>query len=181
MIANTFAAGRPLRLSQILRSGFTCIALAVIGAEAVVAQEIEPEDEPGLYCRLGSSEMQERLGEVRGNFLVHVRGVEELENGYRYRFEKSTDRMQTLTEFIDFESRCCAFMRFDLSVEAGAQEISLSLTGPAGTKELLESMMTSVEFDWRAGEDDNTGEAPVLNSVCLTSEIADCFRRFVGE
>jgi hypothetical protein len=89
--------------------------------------------------------------------------------------------MQTLTEFIDFESRCCAFMRFDLSVEPDAQEVSLSLTGPDGTNELLESMMTSVEFDWRAGVDDNTGEAPVLSSVCLTCEIADCFRRFIGE
>ncbi len=134
-----------------------------------------------MYCQLGSAEMQERLGEIRGNFLVHVRGVEELENGYLYRFEKTTDGMRMLTEFIDFESRCCAFMGFDLSLQPGAQEVSLSLTGPAGTKELLESMMTSAEFDWRAGASDNAGEGPAVSSGNLGSEIADCFRRFVGE
>ena len=119
--------GRQQLLDGVLCSTLACIALAVSAAEAVAAQEIEPEDAPGMYCRLGSTEMQERLGEIRGNFLVHVRGVEELENGYLYRFEKTTNRMQTLMEFIDFESRCCAFMGFDLSVEPGAQEVSLSL------------------------------------------------------
>ncbi len=171
MVANKIA---------IPRSGLLFIVLSMVGAEALAAQEIEPEDEPGMYCRLGSAEMQERLGEIRGNFLVHVRGVEELENGYLYRFEKTTDRIRMLTEFIDFESRCCAFMGFDLSVEPRAQEVSLSLTGPAGTKELLESMMTSVEFDWRA-EAGADGGGPVISSGGLSAEIANCLSRFVGE
>ncbi|WP_143302234.1 hypothetical protein [Candidatus Entotheonella palauensis] len=108
------------------------------------------EAEPGIYCRLTSAELRERLGVIRAEFLIHVKAVDELENGYRYWFEKTPDQLKLLTDFIDFESRCCAFFQFDLSVAPGAERVSLSLTGREGTKSFVESMMTSAEFDWRA-------------------------------
>ncbi len=108
------------------------------------------EAEPGIYCRLTSAELRERLEVIRAEFLTYVQGVDELENGYRYWFEKTPARMTLLTDFIDFESRCCAFFQFDLSVAPGAERISLSLTGRSGTKRFIESMMESAAFDWRA-------------------------------
>ena len=157
------------------------IAVSVFGVAIPTAEGIVPEVEPGMYCQLSSAEMAERLGEIRADFLVAVRNVNELENGYRYSFEKSADRMKRLAEFIDFESRCCAFMRFDLSVTPGAQEISLSLTGAEGTKELLESMMISAEFDWRAGASDDAGAPAGESAGTLTSEVVACFRQLIGE
>ncbi len=51
--------------------------------------------EPGIYCRLTSAEMRARLEVIRAEFLVHVKGVEELDNGYRYWFEKTPERIQS--------------------------------------------------------------------------------------
>lgn len=125
------------------------LSLAVGGIEG--AENIKMTDaEPGIYCRLTTAEMRDRLDAIRAEFLVHVKGVDELENGYRYWFEKTPERIQLVTDFIDFESRCCAFFQFDLSVAPGAERVSLSLTGRTGTKDFVESMMKSAAFDWRA-------------------------------
>ena len=43
----------------------------------------------------------------------------------------------TLATFIDLERRCCAFLRFRLTVEPGEGPIWLELTGPPGTREFL--------------------------------------------
>ena len=169
------------RMDRIRGVAGLAIAVAlVIGTGAPNAQSIDLEKDPGMYCRLSSAEMQERIGELRSDFLAHVRGVSELENGYRYSFEKTTQRMKLLADFIDFESQCCTFMRFDLSVEPGTESISLSLTGADGTKQLLEAMMTSVEFDWRAGASDDN-EVTDDSRDDVTSGIVRCFREFVGQ
>ena len=107
------------------------------------------ENDPPIYCRLTSAEMRTRLGELRADFLLHVKRVDELEHGFRYWFDKTPQQLDMLAKFIDFESECCAFFSFDLSLAPGAERISLSLTGPNGAKEFLESTMTSVEFDWK--------------------------------
>lgn len=108
------------------------------------------QDEPGIFCKLSTAEMRERLGELRAEFLIQVIGVDGLERGYRYWFEKTPEQLTMLAGFIDFESRCCAFLQFDLSVAPEAERVSLSLTGGEGTKKFLETMMQSVEFDWQA-------------------------------
>ena len=124
----------------------TVALVSGIGAEKMATTQ----DEPGIFCKLSTAEMRERLGELRAAFLTQVRGVDELETGYRYWFEKTPERLSMLTEFIDFESQCCAFLQFDLSLAPEAKRVSLSLTGGEGTKAFLESMMQSVEFDWQA-------------------------------
>ena len=130
--------------------GLGVLLLFVVGAlEGAEKIDMMPA-EPGIYCRLTSAEMRERMGVIRAEFLIHVKEVDELDTGYRYWFEKTPDRLKLLADFIDFESRCCAFFQFDLSVGPGAKRVSLSLTGPTGVKSFLESMMSSAEFDWRA-------------------------------
>ena len=116
------------------------------GVEKITMKEAEP----GIYCRLTNAEMRARLDVIRAEFLVHVKGIEELENGYRYWFEKSPERIKLVTDFIDFESRCCTFFQFDFSVAPGAERVSLSLTGCTGTKDFVESMMVSANFNWHS-------------------------------
>ena len=127
------------------------VLVSGIGAEQMAATQ----NEPGIFCKLSTAEMRERLGEIRTAFLTQVRGVDELETGYRYWFEKTPQRLSMLTEFIDFESQCCAFLQFDLSLAPEAKRVSLSLTGGEGTKAFLESMMQSVEYNWQAAPRDS--------------------------
>ena len=46
-----------------------------------------------------------------------------------------------LAEFVELESQCCAFLDFEIRLDAGAEEVTLSLTGPDGTKEVLGSLI----------------------------------------
>ena len=66
-----------------------------------------------------------------------VRSVQELENGYRFTFPNETRLISEIAEFIANERLCCPFLNFTLNVVAASEYISLSLSGPSGTQELL--------------------------------------------
>jgi hypothetical protein len=66
-----------------------------------------------------------------------VQEVEELTDGYAFRFPSEADRILTLAEFITLERRCCSFFNFGLEVERGDGPLWLRLTGGEGTKQFL--------------------------------------------
>jgi hypothetical protein len=67
------------------------------------------------------------------------RALERVErpDGFAWRFEARTDVLQAIAGAIDRERQCCAFLRFELTVEPGGGPVWLAVSGPAGTKELL--------------------------------------------
>ena len=66
-----------------------------------------------------------------------VQGVQEIENGYAFRFPNETELIARIAEFISNERLCCPFLTFTLNVFSSDEPISLSLTGPTGTQEFL--------------------------------------------
>ena len=66
-----------------------------------------------------------------------VRGVQEVEIGYRFTFPNETEFISRIAEFISNERLCCPFLKFTLNVESTNDPISLALTGPTGTPEFL--------------------------------------------
>ena len=48
--------------------------------------------------------------------------------------------------FVDLERRCCAFLRFELTVEPGGGPVWLELTGPPGTREFLQAELDGVRL-----------------------------------
>ena len=91
-----------------------------------------------VACTLSEPELQAR----RAGVLAAIRRDQEearwLPDGVALRFAAEPDRLATLAAFIDLEHRCCAFLRFRLTVEpGGAGAIWLELTGPPGTREFL--------------------------------------------
>ena len=119
------------------------------GLGAAVASEggVEPE---GLYCKLTTPELRQRVGEIKAEFVTAIVAVDELEDGYRYWFSKSPGRLSKLGEFVEAESECCPFLHFQLEVVGEAKEVSLALRGPAGTKEFLKGFALETEFDLEA-------------------------------
>lgn len=83
------------------------------------------------------SELQERRSSVLRKVISVVSEVKELENGFAYRFSAEGTRITELANLIDLEHRCCPFLTFRITVEAGDGPIWLEMTGPAGTKEFL--------------------------------------------
>jgi hypothetical protein len=61
----------------------------------------------------------------------------ELASGYAFRFEAS--ELETLSRFIANERRCCAFMTFELEVAPACGPLWLRMTGPEGTRAVLDA------------------------------------------
>ena len=73
-------------------------------------------------------------------------------DGFAWRFEPRTDVLQAITAAINNERQCCAFLRFELTVEPGGGPVWLAVTGPAGTKELLADLVAGpAKADLMAG------------------------------
>jgi hypothetical protein len=61
----------------------------------------------------------------------------DLVDGYGFRF--GTDTLLELTQFIDNERKCCPFMAFELVIAPEAGPIWLRMTGPNGTRAVLQA------------------------------------------
>ena len=66
-----------------------------------------------------------------------VQSVQEVGNGYEFRFPNETDFISKIAEFVSNERLCCPFLKFTLNVFSNREPVSLSLTGPNGTQEFL--------------------------------------------
>lgn len=60
-----------------------------------------------------------------------------LPNGYALRY--TLDALPLVAEFVANECRCCPFIDFEISVSASTGSLWLRMTGPEGTRELLDA------------------------------------------
>jgi hypothetical protein len=69
-----------------------------------------------------------------------VAAVVPVSGGYRLDFdtEAGSGRILQLAEFVALESRCCAFLTFNIQVATGTPGLALTMTGPAGTAAFLQ-------------------------------------------
>ena len=91
-----------------------------------------------VACSLTEAELAERRAGVLSEVRRAQEGARWLPDGVALRFAAEPERLALLATFIDLERRCCAFLRFQLTVEPGGGPVWLELTGPPGTREFLE-------------------------------------------
>jgi len=94
-----------------------------------------------IVCSLTDAELQERRSQILQKTRQAILETKELENGYAFRFPSDAVWLNELIHFIGLERRCCSFLKFTITVEAGDGPIWLELTGPRGTKEFLASFL----------------------------------------
>jgi hypothetical protein len=92
-----------------------------------------------LACSLSGQEEAGRRDEVEKILEACLR-VDELEDGYEFRFPGSAEWTTKLTEFIVFERECCPFFAFELVFEPGGGPIGLRVRGPEGAKDIVAEM-----------------------------------------
>jgi hypothetical protein len=63
--------------------------------------------------------------------------VEELENGFVFRFPARPYLFLRVAEWIGLERQCCPFLQIALAFEHPTASIRVSVTGPEGTKDVL--------------------------------------------
>ena len=100
--------------------------------------------ESALVCNMDVFTPAQREAHISATTqLVHaVQHVQEVEHGYEFSFLNQMDMIAGIADFIADERLCCPFLNFTLHVPANSKTLSLSLTGPIGTREFLQA-----EFD----------------------------------
>ena len=91
----------------------------------------------GPACKLTSAELNAQRAKLIPGILKDAKKVKHLENGLSMKFENSEGQLAKLVEVIQSEQECCTFLRFDLAIESNAGPLTLVVTGPAGTREML--------------------------------------------
>jgi hypothetical protein len=94
-------------------------------------------DAPPLACSLTAPELAARRVELAAVLRGRAAEVAPLADGYAFRYAADAAPLAELARLVDLERRCCPFLRFRLTVEPGGGPVSLELTGPAGTREML--------------------------------------------
>jgi hypothetical protein len=91
-----------------------------------------------IACTLSEEARRRRAQDLRSGLFRRIASRKRIENGIEVRFHKTDSLLRELADYIAFESRCCAFLRFDLVVESKSEVAMLRLTGPEGTGAFVE-------------------------------------------
>jgi hypothetical protein len=94
-----------------------------------------------IACDLSEQDQQRRRQELAADIFKDFQQVEELADGYAFRYPGDEACVRKLTEFIMFERKCCAFMTFELLFEHGQGAIWLRLRGAEGVKGFIRDEM----------------------------------------
>ena len=100
-------------------------------------------DEPRIACNLGAFTPEERRAhEAEGAaLLAQVSSVNEIDDGFELRMP-ATAASSVGHWFMD-ERRCCPFLSLEVRLASGADDLTMTLRGPTGTKEVLRPVLAS--------------------------------------
>ncbi len=93
-----------------------------------------------IACTLSPAALNARKANLLNVLLRRANERRELPDGYRLRFAPEGDVLSVIAQAVDAERQCCRFLRFTVTVEPDDGQISVDLTGPAGTREFLAAM-----------------------------------------
>ncbi len=91
-------------------------------------------DQPGPSCSLVGREFAERKESLTRDLFAHVERVEELPDGFAYRFPAGDPWPAKVLEVIASERQCCPFFTFEMVFEPHGGPLWLRLRGPEGVK-----------------------------------------------
>jgi hypothetical protein len=70
---------------------------------------------------------------------------EAIDDGYRLTFAASDGTLQAIAATVDAERQCCRWLRFEMTVAPDGGPIVLTLTGPHGAREFLQTLLVAGE------------------------------------
>jgi hypothetical protein len=94
-----------------------------------------------IACSLTTAELHDRERTLLAQFRSAVIETEELEEGYAFRLPADGERIRLVAELIVAERECCPFLAFELTAEANKGPMIVRVTGPAGAREFLRTML----------------------------------------
>jgi hypothetical protein len=98
-------------------------------------------DEIPVACCLSNEELRTREATLLAQFKSALLTTEELSDGYLFRIPGDKKWLAVAAELIAAERECCPFLRFELTAEPAMGPVTVRMTGPAGAKEFLKSIL----------------------------------------
>ena len=132
-VAAAVTAGATLLKSEKLGLDLCCIL------EKPAAQSASTGSEVPLACSLKSKDLVERKAEASALLSNAARSAKELENGYAIDFEAGHGR--EIVDFVESEGKCCPFFHFAIDFKPNGGPVTLSITGPEGSKAFLSDLV----------------------------------------
>jgi hypothetical protein len=91
-------------------------------------------------CLLSPEELEARREGLLPGLIKRAKHTTKLDNGYTMRFDSRPGLLDELTRVIEQERGCCSFLRFQISVEPENGPVTFEVTGPPGTREMLDKL-----------------------------------------
>lgn len=98
-----------------------------------------------IGCRLSDPELRKRETALLAQFRAAVTRTEELGDGYVFHLPGDKKSMAIVFELIVAERECCPFLTFELAAQPNTGPLSVCVTGPAGTKDFLKTILCNGE------------------------------------
>lgn len=95
-----------------------------------------------IVCTLSPAELGERSRDLLPSLLARAEERRPLEDGYALRFASGAGILLDIARVLEAERACCRFLSFRMTAEPDLGPVWLEVTGPAGTREFLESLLT---------------------------------------
>src|SRR5579872_1511836 len=98
-------------------------------------------DDLPIACRLTDPEFRKREAKLLKQFKSVKIATEDLPDGYAFRLPGEGKWIALVAELMVAERECCPFLKFELTAQANMGPLVLRITGPAGAKDFLESIL----------------------------------------
>jgi hypothetical protein len=96
-----------------------------------------------VVCTLTPETIATRKANLLPGLFLRPQFLEWLPNGVRAMFDLSIASLPEIASTIDAERRCCRFLQFEVSLEPDEGPVSLRITGPEGTREFLDALLSA--------------------------------------
>jgi len=102
-------------------------------------------DDIPVACCLSTAEFREREATLLAHFRSALIETDELPDGYAFRLPGDGKWIAVVAELIVAERECCPFLTFELAAHPNRGPVIVRVTGPAGTKDFLRTILCEPE------------------------------------
>lgn len=94
-----------------------------------------------IACSLPERDMDERRRGSLAQLVASASDRRLLANGASLRFAAPDEVLPLVLQVVAAERECCRFLRFELAFEAGLGALTLTISGPPGTRQFLQETL----------------------------------------
>jgi len=135
------ASSKELGRSMLSNSSGLVWRCAAGGWFKLANRSSDMSDEVPVACCLSDEELRNREATLLAQFKSAVVATEQLADGYAFQVPGDKKSLALVLDLILAERECCPFLMFQFTAAPKMGATTLRVTGPAGTKEFLRTIL----------------------------------------